>query len=326
MHSNAIVRRTYLMPYSQQYRSLVAIAIAGALTTSSVTAWAQTAPTRGQTGQARGGAGQAQGTSAAEITATFRRATAAFDARDFETALRLYQQAYINSEQPEFLMNIAQSLEQLNRWSDARAALRRYLETARDIPNREDVEAQIRTLDARIAAPTAATTTTTPTTGTTIGTTGSGANANGAANSSTNAGTGNGGNRTQEPPPPPPARPVWPWITLGVGGALAVGGSVMLVLRPDAAGCVGGGNPPCSETEFLSRRDTAGWMTPVAIGALAVGGGLIVTGIIGAVIGGPRRTENSAAATTTRLPRSTQTTGSIAVVPTLSGIEVFGAF
>ncbi len=251
---------------------------------------AQTAPTRQATPPQSG----------ADIATLFRRATAAFDARDFETSLRLYQQAYIESEQPEFLVNIASALEQLQRLTDARAALRRYLDTAREVPNRDDVQEQIRALDARINAQHSQVTP--PVTPPVVV-------------------------RQPDPlpRPPPPARPVWPWITLAGGGALAIGGTLLMLTRPNPASCDSGAATPCLESEFLQRRDQANTMTGVGVGLLAAGGALVVTGIIGAIIG-PGTASNESASNTRVARAAPRATATIAITSERATVEVFGAF
>lgn len=81
---------------------------------------------------------------------TFQAAREAFAEGEFEVALESFQQAYRLSARPGLLYNIAQTLDRLRRDDEALATLRRYLEAAPDAPNRREVEARIRRLEAVI--------------------------------------------------------------------------------------------------------------------------------------------------------------------------------
>ncbi|MDP3278388.1 MAG: tetratricopeptide repeat protein [Deltaproteobacteria bacterium] len=227
----------------------------------------------------------------AEVRELFRRGTAAFDARDFETALRSYQSAYIASEQPEFLLNIASCFEQLNRLPDARASLQRYLDTAQNIPDRARLEARIRELDARIQGTAVVTppVVTPPVVTPPVVT----------------------------PPrvaPPPPAAPAWPWVLVGVGGAMMAGAIIPLVLTPDPSHCMGqaAGSPSCTEHTYLDQLGRANTYPAIGATLLGVGGALAITGLITAIVLRPSTTQESSPRTALRI--------------TPTSIEVSGAF
>lgn len=82
---------------------------------------------------------------------TFEQARADFTAGRYEQALTRFRQAYQLSPRPGLLYNIAQTLDRLRRDEETVEALRDYLEAAPDAPNRTEVEARIRVLDAALA-------------------------------------------------------------------------------------------------------------------------------------------------------------------------------
>lgn len=88
------------------------------------------------------------------------------------------------------------------------------------------------------------------------------------------------------PPPPASADPTG-WILLGVGGAVAIGGAVMLGVGQADAGAIAGSNGTISWTDASAGMDRANLLTGVGIGALAAGVALAGVGIaLGASSGG----------------------------------------
>ena len=81
---------------------------------------------------------------------TFQSAREAFVGGDYERALGLFRQAYNLSQRPGLLYNIAQTLDRLRRDAETLQALRDYLQAYGDAPNRQEVEARIRVLEASI--------------------------------------------------------------------------------------------------------------------------------------------------------------------------------
>lgn len=82
---------------------------------------------------------------------TFESAREAFVAGDYEVALARFRQAYQLSQRPGLLYNIAQTLDRLRRDEETITALQDYLEASPAAPNRAEVEARIRVLEANIA-------------------------------------------------------------------------------------------------------------------------------------------------------------------------------
>ncbi len=81
---------------------------------------------------------------------TFESAREAFVAGDYETALVRFRQAYQLSNRPGLLYNIAQTLDRLRRDEETVQALRDYLAAYPAAPNRSEVEARIRVLEATL--------------------------------------------------------------------------------------------------------------------------------------------------------------------------------
>ncbi|MEM1415714.1 MAG: tetratricopeptide repeat protein [Myxococcota bacterium] len=81
---------------------------------------------------------------------TFERAREAFVNGDYEEALRLFRQAYELSPRPVLLYNIAATLDRLRRDEEAVQALQAYLDADPDAPERQEIEARIRVLQAAI--------------------------------------------------------------------------------------------------------------------------------------------------------------------------------
>src|SRR5262249_35114559 len=94
----------------------------------------------------------------AAARAAFAEGTKYYDLNRFEAALKAFERAYWNYEEPAFLFNIAQCYRQLDRKADAVKFYRSYLRKLPTAPNRVEVERIIVALDAalekeRAAAP-----------------------------------------------------------------------------------------------------------------------------------------------------------------------------
>ncbi len=71
---------------------------------------------------------------------------AAYEAKDFETALKHFQRSYTLGEDPALLYNIAVTLQNLNRPGDVAEALREYLKVRPADPERAAIESRIANL------------------------------------------------------------------------------------------------------------------------------------------------------------------------------------
>lgn len=83
----------------------------------------------------------------AAARAAYAEGTKYYDLNKFEAALKSFEKAYWNYEEPAFLYNIAQCYRQLDRKTDAVKFYRSYLRKVPDAPNRADVERTIATLE-----------------------------------------------------------------------------------------------------------------------------------------------------------------------------------
>lgn len=192
--------------------------------------------------------------------AAFEQGLAAFQARDYETALRRFERAYALSRSPEFLFNIGLTLERLERRDEAITALQQYLTLRPSSPQRSVVERHIADLRTAIAA-------TRPVV-------------------------------VVAPLPPPPvvvaprplvtpvaSRPVWPWVVLGAGVASGAAGAVMLATAADP-----GSDPDVrSEGQYIEATGALETRRIVAGVLLGVGGAAVVAGVVGALAGRPSR-------------------------------------
>jgi tetratricopeptide (TPR) repeat protein len=184
--------------------------------------------------------------------AAFEQAYVAFQSLDYATALPLFQRAYQLTRNPAMLYNIGATLEALGRSAEAATAFRRYVAAVPDAPNRGDVESRAARLErAASAAPQRpAPASTTP------------ALASSAPPHAVESVT--------------PARPVWPFVVLGLGVAIGVSGGVTLALTPDP-----GATMRANETDYLRAADAATtqeWVGGVLVG---VGAAATIAGIIG---------------------------------------------
>lgn len=72
---------------------------------------------------------------------------AAYEARDFQHAYDSFKRAYLISQKPELLFNMASALQGLERPHDAAEALRAYLRQVPEDPDRAAIERRIQTLE-----------------------------------------------------------------------------------------------------------------------------------------------------------------------------------
>ncbi|MBX3274479.1 MAG: tetratricopeptide repeat protein [Sandaracinaceae bacterium] len=105
------------------------------------------------------GAGAAQDAPSAAEEGTQARARVHFqagasyyEAGAYDDALREWTRAYELSPRPELLYNLSLAYQGLNRLSEARDHLRRFLDEVSDIPNRANLELRVENLERRIAA------------------------------------------------------------------------------------------------------------------------------------------------------------------------------
>jgi hypothetical protein len=100
----------------------------------------------------REGRAQAGPRAGAAANAGIDQAIAAFEAHDYERALRLFQDAYVARHDPALLFNVAATLERLNRLNEAVDALQTYLSRADNAEGRHIAQERLDALRARIAS------------------------------------------------------------------------------------------------------------------------------------------------------------------------------
>jgi tetratricopeptide (TPR) repeat protein len=217
-----------------------------------------------QAEQAMQGGGMTDERTLADETARghFRLGTSLYDQGNFRQAAEEFAEAYRLSQRPQLMFNAYVAYRDANDLEHAVDALRIYLEGAGDtVEDRVNLEARLRSMsetldeqrrrDAALAAEQ---------------------------------------ERNNRPPPPPARGPeVWPWVILGVGAAIVVGGAITGGLALAEADALAADCPESecgSEVDFdgrMSTIDTLGIVTDVL---LFGGGAIAITGLIlGIVIG-----------------------------------------
>lgn len=171
----------------------------------------------------------------------YQEGTWAFEVRDFQTALARFQQAYVLTRRPELLVNVGASFQQLGRRDDAIATYRQYLAAMPDPPNRAEIEARIAQLQATPVAVVP------PSTGPVVSA---------------------------------PAAPLWPWVAVGAGAALAVGGAVMLAVPSDP----GGDRSIATEGEYNRAVESRTMITTAGGVLVGVGAAVVAVGVVGLVL------------------------------------------
>ncbi len=146
----------------------------------------------------------------------YQQGTSAFDSGDYDTALERFRQAYELSPRPALLYNIAATLDRLRRDEEAADALRAYLEAVPDAPDRTEIEARLRVLDAAIAERHAA------------------EEARAAQAAEEEARRQQEERELIQPPPPEERSGLHPAIAISVGGAALVAGGLIVWSGLDA--------------------------------------------------------------------------------------------
>ncbi|MEZ4405777.1 MAG: tetratricopeptide repeat protein [Polyangiales bacterium] len=204
---------------------------------------------------------------------SFERGVAAFRVRDYDAALRHFQEAYVVSRRPEYLFNTGLTFERLGRPADAVATLRQFLSLRPDTPMRTDVERRIAEIEATL--PRAAQTPTPA--------------QNPAPTPSPRVAVG-----VPTPPHPSPAptaspsrsRPWWPWAVTGAGVVVAGAAVAVLVTAADP----GADATVLSERAYLDAVDAQSAQRTAGYVLLGVAGATVLTGVVGLVLtSGPRR-------------------------------------
>lgn len=94
----------------------------------------------------------AQSASDEQARSLFEAGRTAYEAGNFEDALRYFEESYALSQRAPLLYNIAQAADRLDRNARALEAYRGYAERVPDAPNLEFVRGRIRVLESSVAA------------------------------------------------------------------------------------------------------------------------------------------------------------------------------
>lgn len=236
----------------------------------------------------------AQG-SDAEARAVFNAGEVAYSEGRYDAALEYFNRAYELSHRALLLYNIGSAAEHLRRDAEALAAFERYLaETPEDAPNRVAVAARIEFL--RRAASTSATPTETD--GSETGDTTSDAAAD------TETDTGDDASAAAPPadegaaasPPADGGPGVAPWIVLGIGGAVAIAGAVLVGVGFGDAATVSGAADGTMWSTVSGAYDRAPMLEGVGFALLGVGVAAAVAGVIWGVAGSGGQSQASVSA------------------------------
>ncbi|MDO9022788.1 MAG: tetratricopeptide repeat protein [Myxococcales bacterium] len=190
----------------------------------------------------------------------FEEGIAAFQARDYETALQRFQRSYILSRRPELLFNIGLTLERVGRREDAIATLRQFVSLQPNSPQRADAERRIATMQSTslpvVTPPVVAPPVVAPPVVVTA---------------------------PRIAPAPVASRPVWPWVALGGGAAAGIAGAVILATTSDP----GADDSVITEGQYESALESNDTRRIVGAVLLGLGGAAAVAGVVGLVQGRP---------------------------------------
>lgn len=205
----------------------------------------------------------AQADTDAEAHALFDAGEIAYNEGRWDSALEYFQRAYELSHRAPLLYNVGSAAEHARHDAVALDAFRSYLAAVPDAPHRPAVEARIAVLEQAIAQA--------------------------------------GASEPSEPTEPAPATagspgadPA-PWITLGVGAAVAVAGAVVLGVGFADIATVQNAADGTSLSAIRDAHDQAPVLTGVGWAAIGVGVALAAAGLIWGLSTGPA-TEPRAAA------------------------------
>jgi hypothetical protein len=212
-----------------------------------------------------------------EARVHFRLGRAYYESGRFEEAAKEFEAAYYNSNRPQLLYNVFLAWRDAGRLRKAVASLEKFLELVPDAPERDALSARLVSMrrlaekepeeseDGTIAS-------SRPTADAAEGEVDAEAADSGAEGASLTGGDVSDGKKRS---------PV-PWIVMGSGAALIVGGAItgILALKTKSdldSACPDGGCPPGSGFESdVSRGNTLALMTDVLMitGAVALGAGV----------------------------------------------------
>lgn len=218
------------------------------------------------------GAAEAQGSGSrqariAQAKKAFAAGTRAYENGDFETALMRFERAYELTGSPDLLYNIATVSDRMRRDEEALEAYEGYIAARPNSPDREHVRGRIEVLRASIEAKQRA--------------------ALNAEIEAERAALEAAEKIKAERPLTHYVGPgVGPWITIGVGSAVAVTGAVFLGLGQRDQNSVSNAPGGSSFTDFEGQADRGPRRTKTGIALLSVGAAGVLGGVIWQLTGG----------------------------------------
>lgn len=184
----------------------------------------------------------------------FRAGRGLYDAGRFQQAAEEFEQAYRLSQRPELLFNAYVAFRDANDLEGAVRSLGAYLDQVEDVPDRVNLTARLRSmaqaLDERRAR-----------------------------EAELEA------RQNQPPPVPQDTSAVWPWIVMGTGAAMVVGGIITgAVALSEADSLVAAcPNNVCDGTVDLDARKSTAETLGITTDVLLFGGGAVA--VLGLVLG-----------------------------------------
>jgi len=214
----------------------------------------------------------------AEAHAYFEAGRLAYGDGRFDEALTAFQRAYELSHRSQLLYNIGQCFDRMRHDADALAAFQQFLAAEPESPNAAEVRGRVAFLERALA--TSATTADTPP----------------AAEPST-ASAETTTPEAPTPSAPPPAASsdpgAAPWVLIGVGGALAIAGAVLVGLGFMDVSTV---ENAADGARYATVRDADQQATPlIASGFAGLGVGVVLAAIgVVLAVSGPSSGERAA--------------------------------
>lgn len=201
-----------------------------------------------------GGVSAAQDESDAEAQARFTAGEIAFGAGRFEDALSDFRRAYELSERPELLYNIGLAAYRLRDDVQALEAFERFIEALPGHPNAAQVRGRIETIRRDQASAARET-----------------------ENREAYEAEGDPGNEVS---PPAEQSRVGPWVLGVAGGALAIGGAVLLALALSDRSEIESMTTPVPWPQIEDQVDSVPRRSGAGIALLAVGGAAAVSAVL----------------------------------------------
>lgn len=203
-----------------------------------------------------GGVTEEQDLADAQARAHFRAGRSLYDLGRFGQAAAEFESAYRLAQRPELLFNAYVAYRDANDLEGAVRSLGAYLDLVPDAPDRVNLQARLASMSEALEQ-----------------------------QREREAALEAERNRPAEPPPPPPGPAVWPWVVMGIGSAMVVGGIVTGAAGLTEADALASlcANGLCLPSVGLEGRRGTVEALGIATDVLLFGGGAIA--VLGLVLG-----------------------------------------